>query len=232
MYHPSKKKIQQTKMEIDPFDQVLNDTKEQLERLSHFFTTHTSNDEADEIKEIINEVDETLIDLDRSLVVMKRDSSETTVIQERETAVQELKNELKSIKDQIKKKSEAVNTTTGDGLNGVDDFLNEDDVELDGGKANPFQDQMLREQDVHLDNIHETMQNLHVQAQTMGQELQDQGQLLDEMDEGMDTVVNKLARGRRQLEWVYEKNKERYNDCCIGLLIIILIVLLVLAFIA
>lgn len=48
----------------------------------------------------------------------------------------------------------------------------------------------------------------------------------------MDGVVNKLARGRRQLEWVYEKNKEKYDDCCIGLLIVVLIVLLVLAFIA
>lgn len=150
---------------------------------------------------------------------------------DRETQVRDIKQQFDALKTRFDQRIQDSTQTTIP-LDEIEENPTVSSGNNDGGMSNPFQEQMIREQDVHLDGIHKTMQNLHIQAQTMGDELENQGQLLDDMDEGMDTVVNKLARGRRQLEWVYEKNKEKYDDCCIGLLIVVLIILLVLAFIA
>lgn len=162
-------------------------------------------------------MEETIKDLDRSVIVMKRNGQDTGG---RGSQVEDLRNALQALKYQPRV------------------LIDEEEEEEPSAASrenpfnNPLQEQMIREQDTHLDSIHHTMTNLHLQAQTMGNELEDQGELLNEMDTNMDSLSNKLSRGRRQLEWVYEKNKERYNDCCIGLLIVVLIVLLVLAFIA
>ncbi|CAI4059381.1 hypothetical protein SKDZ_04G6600 [Saccharomyces kudriavzevii ZP591] len=219
----------------DPFQQVVKDTKEQLNRIDNYITRHSTagdDDQEEEIRDILKDVEETIVDLDRSIIVMKRDESED--VSDREVQVKNIKQQLDSLKFRFDQRMQE-STQTAIPLKESEEnstISNGATENNDGGMSNPFQEQMLREQDVHLDGIHKTMQNLHVQAQTMGNELENQGQLLDNMDEGMDTVVNKLARGRRQLEWVYEKNKEKYDDCCIGLLIVVLIILLVLAFIA
>lgn len=219
----------------DPFQQVVKDTKEQLNRIDNYITRHSTagdDDQEEEIRDILKDVEETIVDLDRSIIVMKRDESED--VSDREVQVKNIKQQLDSLKFRFDQRMQE-STQTAIPLKESEEnstISNGATENNDGGMSNPFQEQMLREQDVHLDGIHKTMQNLHVQAQTMGNELENQGQLLDNMDEGMDTVVNKLARGRRQLEWVYEKNKEKFDDCCIGLLIVVLIILLVLAFIA
>lgn len=219
----------------DPFQQVVKDTKEQLNRINNYITRHNTagdDDQEEEIQDILKAVEETIVDLDRSIIVMKRDENED--VSGREAQVKNIKQQLDALKLRFDRRiQESTQTTIPLEETVENSTLNTSMAENnDGGMSNPFQEQMLREQDVHLDGIHKTMQNLHIQAQTMGDELENQGQLLDNMDEGMDGVVNKLARGRRQLEWVYEKNKEKYDDCCIGLLIVVLIVLLVLAFIA
>ncbi|QLQ78364.1 hypothetical protein HG537_0A06110 [Torulaspora globosa] len=198
-------------IEQDPFEQVVKDTREQIDRLSHYVSGNGYQRD-DEVAEIIQDVAETIEDLNKSLVVMARNDQDT---RDRETEVRGLEQALQRLKDQKPPPN---------------------DTEQPSANENPFQnamqEQLLREQDTHLDSIHQTMTNLHLQAQTMGNELEDQGQLLDEMDSNMDSIGSKLARGRRQLEWIYQKNSERYNDCCIVLLIAALIVLLVLAFIA
>ncbi|QID83775.1 t-SNARE [Saccharomyces pastorianus] len=216
----------------DPFQQVVKDTKEQLDRLGNYITRHNTagdDDQEGEIQDILKDVEETIVDLDRSIIIMKRDESED--VSDRETQVKDIKQQFDALKTRFDQRIQESTQTTIP-LDETEENPTVSNTNNDGGMSNPFQEQMIREQDVHLDGIHKTMQNLHIQAQTMGDELENQGQLLDDMDEGMDTVVNKLARGRRQLEWVYEKNKEKYDDCCIGLLIVVLIILLILAFIA
>ena len=218
----------------DPFDQVARDTEEQIQRLKSYLTTHSPDNE---VIEIIRDVEETIVDLDKTIDVMRRSGQQD--VSKRELQLQQIRNGLRDLKRsgalgdtglQVDDSSKTnVTTTKNSGAvpleeNGVagDDNLPE----------NPFQEQILKEQDQHLDDIHLSMQRLHMHAKTIGQELEDQGQILEEMDEGLDTITGKLDRGRRQLEWIYEKNKEKYNNCCIGLLIVALIVLLVLAFIA
>lgn len=198
----------------DPFDQVADDTIEQVGRLREYLASHGRDQE---VEEILQDIDETMGDLERSIGVMKRSGQDVEV---REAKLAGIRADVAALKGSQPVQDESESVIPGS----TDD--------PSGGQANPFQAQILQEQDEHLDSIHKTMQNLHLHAQTMGQELEDQGQLLDELDENFDSLTSKVQRGRRQLEWIYEKNKEKYNDCCIGLLIIALIVLLVLAFIA
>lgn len=211
----------------DPFDQVLEDTREQLTRLVNYLPSHSIDGE---IMEIINDVTETISDLDRSLVVMKRNQGDTS---ERESKLNELKQQLGDLEKQynidehLHSHLESGNPISMDVANDGDD----NNQSLPANQLNGLQDQILQEQDIQLDNIHQTMKNLHLQAQTMGEELEDQSRILDGLDSNFDSVTNKLNRSRRQLEWVYEKNKEKFNDCCILLLIVALIILLVLAFI-
>lgn len=214
----------------DPFDQVANDTQEQIDRLKTYLATHGKDQEVDDI---MNDIRETMVDLDRSVLVMKRSGQD---ISTREQKLSSIRDEFESLNTaKPLENSSSSNNQNGDGNHALSLDEEQDsrtDEAISGGMSNPFQEQILKEQDTHLDEIHKTMHNLHLHAQTMGQELEDQGTILDELDENFDSITNKVQRGRRQLEWIYEKNKEKYNDCCIGLLIIALIVLLVLAFIA
>ncbi|CAG61467.1 uncharacterized protein GVI51_K06347 [Nakaseomyces glabratus] len=225
-------------MSADPFQEVVDDTREQMKRLAQYLSQHESSssispqdEEVAEVQEIVDDIAETLVDLNRSVDVIEKNNANGVDIENRRETIAQLKDQYEKLKLRFKVQLDTHNSQAEANIT-VDLEEPDDQNNMTGGQANPFQEQMLREQDTQLDDIHQTMKNLHLQAETMGQELEDQGQLLDDMDQGMDTVAGKLARGRRQLEWVYEKNKERYNDCCIMLLIIALIVLLVLAFIA
>lgn len=223
----------------DPFDQVLEDTKEQLTRLINYLPSHGIDNE---VVDIVKDVQDTINDLERSLQVMQGNGLDTQL---REANLTQVRGQLSQMIKDYNISTETQSPFIPAQQNGFTSqqqphtLQAQNDENTGNGDVNNFpptgdalQEQMLQEQDVHLDNIHYTMQNLHLQAQTMGEELEDQGQLLDDLDTNFDSVSNKLNRSRRQLEWVYEKNKEKFNDCCIFLLIIALIVLLVLAFIA
>ncbi|AET39562.1 Tlg1p Ecym_4525 [Eremothecium cymbalariae DBVPG len=209
-------------MESDPFYQVLEDAKEQLEQLLQHLE-NSSVVQYSEIQEIINEVEETIQDLDSSVTILSREeNSDENEISNRRLRIQSLRDQLAIVKKKAEK---------GQALNSSTDFLTTEESAAGGiDSIGALQEQMLREQDSHLDNIHHTMQNLHAQATTMGQELHDQSAIMQDLEGGIDTVMSKLSRGRRKLEWIYEQNSERYNDCCVGLLIVILIVLVILSF--
>ncbi|GAV52996.1 hypothetical protein ZYGR_0AI02780 [Zygosaccharomyces rouxii] len=215
-------------MDRDPFEQVAQDTRDQIERLSVYLQNNPSNDADNEVREVMQDIEETIEDLEKSLQVIERSGNSTL---ERQNEVSSLKSTYEKLKLGMSNSSTKISNMAWQ-QEEEEREANAVQRPLQDNYDNPFQEQMLREQDVQLDSIHHTMTNLHMQAQTMGDELQDQGELLQDMDTNMDTIGNKLSRGRRQLEWIYERNKEKYNDCCIMLLIIALIVLLVLAFIA
>ncbi|SCV03505.1 LAME_0H10968g1_1 [Lachancea meyersii CBS 8951] len=209
----------------DPFEQVLSDTHEQTNRLIQYLDGNHEID--DEIRDIFTDLEETVRELDSSILVMKRDGYvNDDLIMEREERMQALKRDVARLKAQIPSQRALENPASN-----LDFDVSSSSETSDLQTSNPMQQEMLQEQDQHLDTIQQSMRNLHLQASTMGQELEDQGVMLDEMDGSVDNVMSKLSRGRRQLEWVYEKNKEKFNDCCIGLLIVALIVLLVLAFV-
>lgn len=238
---------------MDPFIQVYNDTEEQLNQLLQILEKKKkgrSNTSPHEIAEILSEAQETVQDLNDSVLMMRQEQAvPEEEVRAREHSMKDLESKLKrceslqsesqgqaqgqahaqgQARDSFDVDLEAGGTTAAPitTASGLDDTQTTPDNSQDA-----IQEQLLREQDSQLDSIHQTMQNLHLQASTMGQELTEQGMILEEIDGDIDGVMSKLSRGRRQLEWVYEHNKEKVNDCCIFLLIVALIVLLVLAFI-
>lgn len=83
----------------DPFQQVVEDTKEQLNRINNYITRHNTagdDDQEEEIQDILKDVEETIVDLDRSIIVMKRDENED--VSGREAQVKNIKQQLDALK--------------------------------------------------------------------------------------------------------------------------------------
>ncbi|CCE62912.1 hypothetical protein TPHA_0D02760 [Tetrapisispora phaffii CBS 4417] len=207
----------------DIFDQVASDIREQIERLKSI--DYVSKAEIEEYNEGVEDIKDTINDLQKSAEVIRRNDPASAQVKEVEVA--SLRKLLKDLEnDKINKRK---NYNEENKVSNFMDGEQNDTSRTTGNVENAVQTQMFQEQSDQLDVIHLTMDQLQQQARTMGDELLDQGELLDQMDDGMDTLGGKLNRGKKQLEWIYEKNRERWNDCCIVLLIIALIVLLVVA---
>ena len=89
------------------------------------------------------------------------------------------------------------------------------------------QQTMMREQDEQLDDVYRTVGVIRGQAEEMGRELEEQGVMLDEVDTLADRVGGKLAIGTKKISEVIRRNEDRYSTCCIGALIVVLMILLI-----
>lgn len=88
--------------------------------------------------------------------------------------------------------------------------------------------QMMREQDVHLDGVFQTVDTLRQQAGAMGRELEEQAEMLETTDRLADRVGGRLQDGMDKLAYVVRHNEDRLSSWCIGLLILVLCIMLVL----
>lgn len=107
----------------------------------------------------------------------------------------------------------------GDG-HGAEDYAAEFEVQQ--------QQHMMREQDVHLDGVFQTVNTLRQQAGDMGRELEEQREMLEDTDRLADRVGGRLQTGMDKLKYVVKHNEDRLSSWCIGLLIMVLCILLVL----
>lgn len=110
-------------------------------------------------------------------------------------------------------------TEDGDG-HGADDYAAEFEVQQ--------QQHMMREQDMHLDGVFQTVQTLQRQAGDMGRELEEQREMLEDTDRLAERVGGRLQTGMDKLKYVVKHNEDRLSSWCIGLLIMVLCILLVL----
>lgn len=90
------------------------------------------------------------------------------------------------------------------------------------------QQMMMREQDVHLDGVFQTVDTLRRQAGDMGRELEEQAEMLEATDRLADRVGGRLQTGMDKLKYVVQHNEDRLSSWCIGLLILVLCIMLVL----
>lgn len=221
---------------MDPFVEVLEDAQHQITNLEDFLKKITEvNDETrSDFNNNISELSETIEDLKESIESSKSDPEffkiSKSEISKREGIVQKLEESYRDLQNQWNAKSGA-----GKASDGSDPFVRYNDEEAGPSNDEGFdsfnqmqQEQMMREQDIHLDGVYTTMQNINLQARTMGNELEEQAYIIDEVDGELDRIGGKVSRGMRQVEHVIRRNQERASDCCIGLLIVALIVLLVL----
>lgn len=158
----------------------------------------------------------------------------------RKRLVQEIGGEVEDMRDELAKGSSSNSgKRKGGGSSDLPDpsAFAVDDVD-DGEGHGPedyaaeFEQQqvqeMMREQDVHLDGVYQTVDTLRRQAGDMGRELEEQREMLEMTDRLADRVGGRLQTGMDKLKYVVKHNEDRLSSWCIGLLILVLCILLVL----
>ncbi|KAG7195531.1 uncharacterized protein KQ657_003294 [Scheffersomyces spartinae] len=208
-----------------------------------------------ELQEICDDLSQALLSIEHdpsrygiSMNEINRRKQEVLSIQERTL---EIKNKWQSLNQQSNSRQHTQQQPAGNALLGnrklreVTTMSNRISQEGYAVGENPFDDsnrfhegkaaeamdsfqsqQVMQEQDLQLDSIHQTMMSLNQQAMIMGDELEDQGQMLDDLDGDLDLTGNRLQRGMKRIEIVIEKNKEWFSDICIILLVVALVILL------
>ncbi|SPO00978.1 related to syntaxin family member TLG1 [Cephalotrichum gorgonifer] len=161
-------------------------------------------------------------------------------IRRRKRAVEEVRGEIDDMREELAKPAGgggggAAGASRGKG--GPEDLPDPSSFALDdgGGGEDHYaefehrqQEQMLREQDGHLDGVLQTVGNLRRQADDMGRELEEQDGMLNVVDEMADRVGGRLQTGVKKLGYIVRSNEDTLSSCCIGVLILALIILLVL----
>lgn len=224
-------------MSLDPFNDVQDDAWQQIKVLdsivakSNIITEDLKLDFTNgyqELEEIINDLHEALEVSSANPEQFKLSSIDILNRHEAIENLQKKKQSLNSIwNSKINDPRRQREVTTMSNRISQDNPFN-DENRIDN-EFNQFQQQeLIRDQDVQLDSIHETMHNLNQQAMMMGSELEDQGMMLDDLENNLDRVDNSLQRGLKRIDWFIEKNRERGSDWCIAILVVALVILLIL----
>ncbi|KAJ3097690.1 Syntaxin-10 [Phlyctochytrium planicorne] len=91
-----------------------------------------------------------------------------------------------------------------------------------------MQQQIIEEQDGHLEDVMGTVSNLREVAIVMGRELDDQARLLDELETDVETTAGKLKMGLRRMKEFIDANadsKQQWTICgLISLLVFLLFI--------
>lgn len=226
-------------MSIDPFNEVEDDAWQQIKALETLLGPK-SDIITEDLKLDFNngyqELEETITDLDEALKVSESNPSQFQLtendIKERHDVLHKL--EQKKLLLQQIWNGKLQDPRRQRQVTSMSNRISQDDNPFDDQNRinNEFeqyqQQEMIRDQDVQLDSIHETMRNLNQQANLMGGELEDQGMMLDELDQDLDRVDDRIQRGLKRIGWFIEKNRERGSDWCIGILVVALVILLIL----
>lgn len=223
---------------MDPFNEVQDDawsTIGVLQGILHQRQTRKGNitDLQLDFNNNYQEFQEIFRDLEQAIAISELQPSKfgltnDSLIQRR-AVLGELKSKVSSIQNEWDNKREREVTTMSNRISqdAENPFL--DQFTDQGEQGTSLQQQeVIQEQDLQLDSIHETMKNLNQQANLMGLELEEQGFMLDQLDGEIDHVGGKLLRGMKRVNNILERNKERASDWCIGILVFALCILLVL----
>merc|ERR1712228_729180 len=90
---------------------------------------------------------------------------------------------------------------------------------------NQEQQQEMKQQDVILDDMHQTLKRLGVHANTINVEIESQTKLLDEVDEEMTITGDRLTRLTQKLDQLLGNSNSK-KICLIVLLVVILVVMI------
>lgn len=223
---------------MDPFDEVKEDAWLQVNSLQSFVESHSpQNDTKLDFENALQELQETIGDLRQAVSISESNPQQFQLtgrdIEERRGIISQLDTRVSTIKQQWTSKGDPHRTREVTTMsNRISQDTRDENPFADSNRLdeefNAYQQQeVIHDQDLQLDQIHQTMRNLNEQATMMGGELEDQGMMLDDLDQEMDVVGSKLQRGLKRVGFVIEKNRERASDWCIGILVVALCVLLI-----
>jgi t-SNARE syntaxin family protein len=205
---------------MDPFIEVLQDAQQQCKTIAQLIrTTVVSEESTRDFENNMQELHETITDLKESIESSKSDPEFFKITQEtigeRETIVNGLNKQYQEIEAQWEQKKTSTTTTP---------FTQDEET----AQFNQVQQQeIIREQDEHLDGVYVSMQTINQQARAMGNELEEQAFIMEELEGDLDRITGRIGRGLKRVEHVIRMNQDTASNCCIGLLIVALIVLLV-----
>ncbi|TDZ19635.1 t-SNARE affecting a late Golgi compartment protein 1 [Colletotrichum sidae] len=238
--------------EEDPFLQVQQDVLAQLDSTRPLFTSYlrirslstspTSPELASarsDLESALASLAEDLADLVESVKAVESDPTSfglsASEVARRKRLVQDVGREVESMHEELAKRLGASaapgsdlpdpsSFAIADGENGGGSPTNDNYAEFEQQQ----QQEMMREQDTHLDGVFRTVGNLRRQADDMGRELEEQREMLEVVDSVADRVGGRLQTGVQKLQYVMRRNEDRFSSCCIAVLIFVLILLLVL----
>lgn len=90
--------------------------------------------------------------------------------------------------------------------------------------------QIFRQQDDDLDHLGEHVIRIGQMGRQIGEELGQQSSMIDELDGDIDGTTNRLAAAQKKMTHVLKKAGLRGQLSIIGILIVLLIILLLVAF--
>ena len=226
-------------MSTDPFLSVREDVEANIEQAKQLIESYqriiktSSSDSAEvvqtleDIDAMFEELDADIVDLRQSVNVISQDPEKYGVtIKE----VEKRRGFLSNIEgDAAKLRSLAHPTSSENPFKSNEDAVADRvQTEEDREQEELYQQQLMDDQDEQLDSVFHTVGNLRLQANTMGQELGEQAEMLEEFEMAVDKSANRLKRGMKQIQVFLKKNEDSRSNCCIGVLIFVLIILLVL----
>ncbi|KAM0278549.1 hypothetical protein ACHAQH_005117 [Verticillium albo-atrum] len=227
----------------DPFLQVQQDVLAQLDHTRPLFksylrirslSTAASSPELasarTDLESALATLAEDLADLVDSVSAIEDDPSQfglaATEVTRRKRLVQDVGAEVASMRSDLTKTLES--SAGGGDLPDPNAFNLEDGDDAYAEFEQQQQQEMMREQDTHLDGVFQTVGNLRRQADDMGRELEEQREMLEVVDTVADRVGGRLQTGVAKLQHVVRRNEDRLSSCCIGVLILVLCIMLVL----
>lgn len=225
-------------MSVDPFSEVEEDAWQQIQALESVVSKRDviTEDLKLDFNNGYQELQETIGDLNEALKVSESTPDQFQLTPANLKSRHEVLNKLETKKQHLRKiwddklrdpRRQREVTSMSNRISQDEDPFN-DQNRINNEFEQYQQQEMIRDQDLQLDSIHETMRNLNQQATLMGGELEDQGMMLDELDQDLDRVDSRVQRGLKRIEWFIEKNRERGSDWCIAILVVALVVLLIL----
>ncbi|GMM49313.1 Tlg1 protein [Starmerella bacillaris] len=222
---------------MDPFAPVLKEAESQLSSAQLKLRQYRSERSASTLNDVhntIKDLTETIRELSLSIAAVQsspeRFGLSTDEIDRRIEQVGHINNQVTDIQEElagIKGDSRAFNTTQNDPFNSGFEGNNENENVTEEDRQLLFQS-TLNEQDTILDEVERTVMNLREQANVMSQELDDQADLLDDFETHVDSTNDRISRGVQRVNWILKHNRDTASNCCIGLLIVALVILLVL----
>lgn len=216
---------------MDPFAPVLRDAESQLsasQLLLRQYRAERSPSKLSEVQNTIQDLTETIRELSQSIAAVQSSPEQfglsSAEIDGRIEQVGHINNQVTDIQEELL----AIKSDTRRNTPAV-----QQEVAIEEPGASEEDRQLLfqstlQEQDNILDEVERTVINLREQANVMSQELDEQAELIDDFETHVDSTNDRLARGVQRVNWVLKHNRDTASNCCIGLLIVALIILLVL----
>lgn len=228
--------------EEDPFLTVRHEVEANLEQANLLLDSYqrisqTSAPDSAEVLQTLEDIDQILEDIETDIADLQESvdvvskNSEKYKVSPKE--VEKRRNFLTNIRAESERlRSQAHPVGHKNPFSSADDpqrTKEDEPSEEDRQQEELYQQQIMEEQDIQLDSVYNTVGNLRQQANIMGQELGEQAEMLEEFENAVDKSANKLQQGMKRVEIFLKKNEDTKSNCCIGLLIAVLIILLVLA---